>query len=66
MSSLTTYTSKAVFEACGYTPHLQPTSEPDRCGICLKDLACDALGADHNPSSKAENTFIPLTLHFSS
>jgi hypothetical protein len=62
MSSPKTYSSKALFEAAGYEPHLQPTSSPDRCGICYKDLACEASGADHKPLSKSEHTLLSLLL----
>jgi hypothetical protein len=66
MSSTTTYPTKAFFEATGYAPHLQPTSNPDSCGICLKDIACEAQVAVYKPLSEAERTFLDLFLHFPS
>jgi hypothetical protein len=65
-STTTTYLTKALFEATGYAPHLQPTSNPDRCGICLKDIACEAQVAVYKPLSEAERTFLDLFLHFPS
>jgi hypothetical protein len=66
MPSLTTYATKALSEATGYAPHLQPTSTPDRCGICLEDLACEASGANQVPLSRAERTFLEHCLEFPS
>jgi hypothetical protein len=58
----TRYETKGLSEANGYAPHLLPTSTLDCCGICWKDLACEASGAHSQPLSKAEHTILDLCL----
>jgi hypothetical protein len=55
--STPTFTTKATFEATGLKPFLQPSTTPDRCGICLKDLACEAQTGT-TPLNEAEMAFL--------
>jgi hypothetical protein len=52
----TVFATKAAFEESGLAPYLTTTA--DSCSICLKDLACEASGADYKPLSKAERAVL--------